>query len=277
MAILATVTTQSTRPLDNPQWESFAQAIARGETTSQAAVSAGYSTHTAGTQGRRLKSDERIATRILAIKTEIVAQLQRSVAPPVLQATQFVRQQVQERAYRLSIVQDVVDRLRSLMDARAAAFVESGEVCPGGETGLLARSIKMIGSGANAVQVTEYRLDGAVLSELRESLKQAAIESGDWEEKQIKASAPADDETRGMSVEELYARQAILLEAKAKIDALKSGKSVEAHRVIEARPEASIEVVGVACDAVANTDNGLQDRPVSDDMTPGTKDVGDAL
>lgn len=43
---------------------------------------------------------------------------------------------------------------------------------------------------------------------------------------------PADDETRNMSVQELYARQAILLEAKAKIEALRADKP--APKVLEA-------------------------------------------
>jgi phage terminase small subunit len=269
MAILATVTTQSSRPLSKESHELYAQSEARGATCTQAAIDAGFSSKSARAIGGRLHRDPRIAARVVAIKAEIVAELDRMATPVATQARSFIRQQVQERQYRLSIVQDVVDRLRSLMDSRAAAFMESGEVCPGGETGLLARSEKMIGSGKAAVLITEYKLDSAVLSELRESLKQAAIESGDWDEKQIKASAPADDATRGLSVEQLYARQAILLEAKAKIEALESGKSVEAHRVIEARPEmSSAPVTGSIESDTVTTIN------VNDDLAARPEDAG---
>jgi hypothetical protein len=51
---------------------------------------------------------------------------------------------------------------------------------PGGRTGLLLKTVKVIGSGEAARQVEEYRLDAALLKELRELEKQAAEEAGQW-------------------------------------------------------------------------------------------------
>jgi hypothetical protein len=51
---------------------------------------------------------------------------------------------------------------------------------PGGKTGLLVRAVKVIGSGESAREVVEYELDTALLKELRELEKQAAVEAGQW-------------------------------------------------------------------------------------------------
>ena len=51
---------------------------------------------------------------------------------------------------------------------------------PGGRTGLLVRTVKVIGSGEAARQVEEYRLDAGLLKELRELERQAAVEAGQW-------------------------------------------------------------------------------------------------
>ncbi len=56
-------------------------------------------------------------------------------------------------------------------------------VAPGGDTGLLVRSIKKIGSGEDAELVTEFAVDTGLLKELREIEKQAATELGQWAEK----------------------------------------------------------------------------------------------
>ena len=53
----------------------------------------------------------------------------------------------------------------------------------GGSTGLLTRSVKAIGAGKFTRFVDEYRVDTALLRELRELEKQAAIEQGQWSEK----------------------------------------------------------------------------------------------
>jgi hypothetical protein len=73
------------------------------------------------------------------------------------------------------------DRWRALQQviAERAAHPDMRDV-PGGRTGLLVRSLKTIGSGDAAREVAEYRLDAAILKELRELERQAAEEAGQW-------------------------------------------------------------------------------------------------
>jgi hypothetical protein len=42
------------------------------------------------------------------------------------------------------------------------------------------RTVRTIGRGKNATRIEEFTLDRALVSAIRECLKQAAIESGDW-------------------------------------------------------------------------------------------------
>lgn len=72
-------------------------------------------------------------------------------------------------------------KLERIIEARAAA-PEMQEV-PGGDTGLLAHTIKSIGSGPTAERVDEYNLDAALLSAMLNLEQQAAKELGQWEEK----------------------------------------------------------------------------------------------
>lgn len=51
---------------------------------------------------------------------------------------------------------------------------------PGGTSGLLAHTLKTVGSGPLAMVVDEYAVDGTLLKELRELEKQAAQELGQW-------------------------------------------------------------------------------------------------
>jgi hypothetical protein len=68
--------------------------------------------------------------------------------------------------------------LQQVIEERAAD--PSMEGVPGGRTGLLVRTLKTVGSGEAARQVEEYRLDAALLKELRELERQAAEEAGQW-------------------------------------------------------------------------------------------------
>ena len=65
---------------------------------------------------------------------------------------EFVAGQIAERQYRLAVYQDVVDRLRMVIDERAAAAraLPKDQIVPGGSSGLLARRQKMLGSGLRA-------------------------------------------------------------------------------------------------------------------------------
>jgi uncharacterized protein YjcR len=84
---------------------------------------------------------------------------------------------VRIRENRLRNLQSRIDKMHALMDARGVEMAETKEVA-GGETGLLVRDYK----GKDADQKV-YRFDAALVKELREHEKQAAVEVGDWSEK----------------------------------------------------------------------------------------------
>jgi hypothetical protein len=79
---------------------------------------------------------------------------------------------------RVASLDDRWKRLLKVIEQRGAS-VEMKDV-PGGETGLLVRKIKKIGSGEDSEIVNEYAVDTGLLSELREHEKQAAQELGQW-------------------------------------------------------------------------------------------------
>jgi putative insertion element HTH domain-containing protein len=91
---------------------------------------------------------------------------------------------------RIDALNDRAKRIKRLINERAEARIMQG--VPGGTTGLLSHTLKSIGSGENATTVDEYTFDVAVLKELREIEKQAAIELGQWERRvTIEGAEPA--------------------------------------------------------------------------------------
>jgi hypothetical protein len=60
----------------------------------------------------------------------------------------------------------------------------------GGKTGLLARTVKSIGSGPDARFVEEFEVDCGLLKEIRELEAQAAHELGQWEKDRRAPGAP---------------------------------------------------------------------------------------
>lgn len=90
---------------------------------------------------------------------------------------------------RVRRLNDRANRMSRLMEARADDPTMA-EV-PGGNTGLLVRTIKSVGSGDNATIVEEYSVDTGLLREMREHEKQAAQELGQWAEKH-QISGPND-------------------------------------------------------------------------------------
>lgn len=72
-------------------------------------------------------------------------------------------------------------KLQRVIDERAndPSFAE----VPGWQTGLLTRDIKTVGFGPSAMTVNLFSVDTALLREIRELEKQAALEMGQWTEK----------------------------------------------------------------------------------------------
>ncbi len=108
------------------------------------------------------------------------------------------RRGLANRDRRIRALNDRWNRMQRVIEARADD-VEFAEV-PGGQTGLLAKSWKMIGSGPSAEKVSEFAVDTGLLRELREHEKQAAQELGQWvEKKDVEANFRASDADRDRS------------------------------------------------------------------------------
>ena len=92
-------------------------------------------------------------------------------------------QAVRERQYRLTVIQDIVDRLRMVIHERAAAGRVLGDgAAPGAGTGLLVRMLKSLRDGKK-IKIHEFwEIDGVTIQKLYDGLKQAAIEAGEWQE-----------------------------------------------------------------------------------------------
>lgn len=81
---------------------------------------------------------------------------------------------------RLKRQSDRWERLHRVIEQRAEAMKDVAE---GGDTGLLVRKVKSIGSGEYAERVDEYAVDAPMLKEIRELEKQTSEELGQSKEK----------------------------------------------------------------------------------------------
>lgn len=88
---------------------------------------------------------------------------------------------IADRHRRVADLDDVRRRLLQVLAERAG----DGEMAdvPGGTSGVLTHTIKIVGVGQNAERVDEYAVDTALLRELRATSEQAAKELGQWSEK----------------------------------------------------------------------------------------------
>jgi hypothetical protein len=100
---------------------------------------------------------------------------------------------------RLDTLNDICQRIYKVIDARATAYYSEAE---GGDSGLLARRYTQ---KLNEL-IPEYRFDAPLVKELREVMKHAAIELGEWVEKQQVdngASAPLPVDIR-LTIDKVY-------------------------------------------------------------------------
>lgn len=150
-----------------------AQLVAEGELTDgQIATAVGVVRQTIASWRRTPEFSERSE----AISAEINAGL--------------LKRAISHRERRVARQNDTWFRLQRLIAARAADPVMAD--VPGGSTGLMVARQKMLGSGDNAILVTEYEFDAAVAKELRDLEKQAATELGQWTEKHVVKNGDAD-------------------------------------------------------------------------------------
>jgi hypothetical protein len=147
--------------LSKSKHEKFAQAVAKGLTATEAYASAGYSRASANSNATRLMGNEGILLRIAELKTVI--------------AKGVVSLEIRARSARVQVLQSNLDRLRNLIESRA--FVYS-DYPGGGATGLLVKDYR----GKNAEKEV-WKFDASLLAQMNDTLKQAAIEEGQWTEK----------------------------------------------------------------------------------------------
>ncbi len=152
--------------LENQAHEQFAQHYARFGNATQAYVKAGYSGKGAAQSAARLLTNAKVCERVEELRAEYN------------QITLAFH--LADKNERVKGLQDMADRIRRLVDARASA-PEMADVT-GGDTGLVVADLRVIGFGDNAQLVKEVRMDKAVVSEYREISKQIAQECGQWNE-----------------------------------------------------------------------------------------------
>jgi hypothetical protein len=84
------------------------------------------------------------------------------------------------KAKRVQQYQELLDALWSLKQQRGEAY---SHIDSGGDTGLLVKQVKTVGTGQNAYDVAEYLYDSAVVRDILSINKQIAQEMGQWSEK----------------------------------------------------------------------------------------------
>jgi phage terminase small subunit len=130
---------------------------------SEAARMAGYSDRTAGSQGHDLLKKPEIQAEIQAWREE---------------AKQSA---VTDMAHRLNVLDGIEQKLLAVIEARSDAYSATDVI--GGDTAIVVRQYKMIGSGREAEMVEEYAVDTATIRELRAVHEQVAKELGQWTER----------------------------------------------------------------------------------------------
>jgi len=99
---------------------------------------------------------------------------------------------IAKRAERVGGYDERRRRLLRIVQEREAWFAENRAHVPGGQSGYLVETYKVVGTGAFATAQPEYSVDAALVKALNETEKQAAIEAGQWTEKQeVEASLGA--------------------------------------------------------------------------------------
>jgi transposase len=108
-----------------------------------------------------------------AKRLEMVAELEREV----------LKLAIAQRHKRVRVLDDLHSRYLAVLEARAAD--EELRKLPGGEQGLVVKTVKVIGMGKNAQTITEYAVDPTIAREVRALQEQAAKDLGQWSEKKV--------------------------------------------------------------------------------------------
>jgi hypothetical protein len=146
--------------LANSKHEHFAQAVAKGVSASKAYVSAGYSPNGAKQSAARMRTNADLRSRIRELQSTLAAGV--------------VDVEIRKRSARVQVLQKRLDRMLALSAARALEYADNLQ----GATGVMVKSYR----GRHAKKEI-WKFDSALESAIRKTLKQAAIEEGQWNEK----------------------------------------------------------------------------------------------
>jgi phage terminase small subunit len=147
--------------LRNPKHEQFAQNIARGLSTTESYIYAGYSRKGAHASAARLLHNATICTRLQEFRSAITAS--------------FLQLAITERDQRLIALQERWDGLR-----QARAAFAAGDYAAAMRTGLVCRRIRWVG-GKDGRAVEEYEINTALIESMNSVEKRAATETGQEE------------------------------------------------------------------------------------------------
>jgi hypothetical protein len=150
--------------LKNPRHEKFAHAITGGLSATEAYIYAGYSKCGARQGGSRLLTNVDVCSRVAELRQAL--------------SQNFIQLKITERDERLKALQHRWDAVREAMAARGA-----GDYVRMMATGVVARKVRRIGSGAFSKEVEEYEIDTGAIEALNSIERRAGIETGQEVEK----------------------------------------------------------------------------------------------
>ncbi len=161
--------------LSNPRHEQFAGLIATGMRNKLAAIALGYAEKNASVAGARLAGMDKIRQR--------VGELQ------AITSKHLVKHSIAVKDDRVKAQQIRWEKMHRVIEARASD--PEMQRAPGGETGILVKSFKTLGSGTLATVVEEYEVDTGLLAEMRKTEEHVAHELGQWTEGDVIAALTA--------------------------------------------------------------------------------------
>lgn len=137
--------------LKNQRHEKFARNVAKGMSATQAYIDAGYSAKGADVSASRLLGKASVRARVSALQertTEKVMHLH-----------------IANKEHRLAEINTRWLLLQQVRAERALEMVKNGRpIVAGAGTGLLTRTFKSIGQGANAKVIPEFSVDTGLLA-----------------------------------------------------------------------------------------------------------------
>jgi phage terminase small subunit len=168
--------------LKDPRLEAFARAVALGKTHKEAAIAAGFDSKFISSKGSKVAKLAKVRQRIAELNSKIEEEVVERVAKTATVAHTERELQITHRVNRLTDLQEIRDALKQIVAERKVD--PKMQNVPGGKTGYMAATLKVIRTPEGSVKVGyEYFLDDKLIKELKDTGKQVAIETGQWQSK----------------------------------------------------------------------------------------------